>query len=130
MMTMQEFKQILDIYVLGWPLIIGTLSVGIACTIAFNFIQIRYFLNSWKYVFFPEKQETGTTGKGNVTPFQAFVNTLSANIGNGSLAGMATAIALGGPGSAFWVVVIGIVMMSVRFAEVYLSTYYGAQSVG
>lgn len=124
MVDMQKVMDVLDIYFLGWPLIIITLAVGIICTVALNFIQIRYFFTSWKYVFFPEKQ-TATTS-GNVTPIQAFINTLSANIGNGSFGGMATALYAGGPGAAFWVVAIGIIMMAVRFAEVYLSTYTAA----
>src|SRR5204863_7428892 len=101
------------------------LAVGTACTIAFGFVQIRYFATSWKALLNSLK---GTTSKkGDVTPLQAFLNTLSANLGNGSLAGMATAIHWGGPGAAFWMVIVGLIMMSVRFAEVYLSIFFGAQ---
>jgi AGCS family alanine or glycine:cation symporter len=126
MQSIAELKQLLDVYFLGWPIIIWTLAVGIFCTIILNFIQIRYFFTSLGLVLKPAPREAEMQG-GNVTPIQAFINTLSANIGNGSLAGMATAIAAGGPGAAFWVVVIGIIMMSVRFAEVFLSTHFGAQ---
>lgn len=129
MMNMQEFKALLDVYILGWPFIISILAVGIICTIAFNFIQIRYFFSAWGSVFKSEKQ-TEVVKEGGVTTFQAFINTLSANIGNGSLAGVATAIAAGGPGATFWIVLIGVILMAVRFAEVYLGTYYGAQSTG
>jgi AGCS family alanine or glycine:cation symporter len=59
-----------------------------------------------------------------MTPFQAFINTLSASIGNGSIAGVATAVYAGGPGSAFWIVIFGFFMMAVRFAEVYISAWY------
>jgi AGCS family alanine or glycine:cation symporter len=112
-------------WLMGWPLIVYALAIGIVCTVACKFIQIRYFLTLWKTLWASIK----TKGpKGDVTPLQAFVNTLSANIGNGSLAGMATAIHSGGPGAAFWVVAIGLIMMAVRFAEVYLSIHVSARA--
>ncbi|MGE0207481.1 MAG: alanine/glycine:cation symporter family protein, partial [Candidatus Babeliales bacterium] len=73
-----------------------------------------------KLMFFPAKKET----TGDMTPFQALVNALNTSIGNGSIAGIATAIYAGGPGAAFWVFVFGFLSMSLRFAEVFLSTYF------
>ncbi|HSW74113.1 MAG TPA: amino acid carrier protein [Candidatus Limnocylindria bacterium] len=124
-MQYAQFMQLLNDWFLGWPLIIFAITVGIACTIACNFVQIRYFLTAWKELV---ASLTSQGPKGDVTPLQAFINTLSANLGNGSLAGMAVAIHAGGPGAAFWVVVIGLLMMSVRFAEVYLSIHVGARA--
>lgn len=118
-MNVEILIQTIHSWISGWPLIIFAVTAGIVCTIALNFIQIRYFIQAWKYMLFPA---TGTT-QGTMSPIQAFINTLSANLGNGSVAGMAAAVYSGGPGAAFWVVVMGIIMMSVRFAEVYLSTY-------
>lgn len=112
----------------GWIIIFYVLAVGIICTLALKFIQFRYFFKSWVYMLFPVKDETiplSVPEKGTMTPLQAFINTLSANLGNGSIAGMATAIHMGGPGAAFWVLAIGFLLMSVRLAEVYLSTHYG-----
>ncbi len=126
MQLFQNMRNILDI-ILGWPSIIFVFSISIACTFVFCFVQFRYFFKAWKYTLFPEKSTEKTTGKVDMTPFQAFVMTLSANIGNGSLAGMATAIYSGGPGAAFWVVVSGFIMMSVRYAEVFLSAYVALQ---
>ncbi len=105
---------------LGWPLIIYVLGISIVSTVALGFVQFRYFFYAWKYLLIPSKDAT----TGEMSPIQAFINTLSANLGNGSLAGMATALYSGGPGAAFWVLMIGFIMMSVRFAEVYLSTYF------
>ncbi len=96
---------------------------SVVCTIAFRGIQFRYFFASWKAVFSPQK-EVGAS-KGDMTPMQAFINTLSINLGNGSLAGMATAVHLGGPGAAVWAVIIGFLLMAVRFAEVYASVLFG-----
>lgn len=124
-MNVEILIQTLHSWISGWPLIIFALAAGITCTVALGFIQIRYFIQAWKYMLFPAKT---VTTKGAMSPIQAFVNTLSANLGNGSVAGMAAAVYSGGPGAAFWVVAMGVIMMSVRFAEVYLSTYFGALS--
>ena len=104
--------------VLSWPFLLFVIGTSIVCTIACNWIQFRYFIYSWKITLFPEKvlAEQAKTG---MTPFQALINTLSANLGNGSIAGMATAVYSGGPGAAFWVVLFGLFVMAVRFAEVF-----------
>ena len=107
---------------LGWPLIILVAAVGVLCTVALDFVQIRYFITAWSSMMSPSKTE----GKQDMSPLQAFMSTLNANLGNGSIAGMATALYAGGPGATFWVVVTGLILTSVRFSEVYLSTYFGA----
>ncbi len=116
--------QWLDAIINGWPILIYVMGISILCTIAFKGIQFTQFINAWKAMFAPTK---GDQAAGEMTPIQAFINTLSTNLGNGSIAGTATAIASGGPGAALWMVVFGIILMAVRFAEVYLSTYFGAE---
>ena len=106
----------------GWPLLGFVMIVGIILTLALRFIQFKYFFASWKYVFFPEKD--GQQTENYITPFQAFLNTLSASIGNGSAAGMSTALVGGGPGAAFWIFVLGFLYMVIRYAEVYVSMEY------
>jgi AGCS family alanine or glycine:cation symporter len=111
----------------GWPLVIFVILAGFVLTVALKFIQFRYFVQSWRYVIKPEKQDADKKD-AYITPFQAFVNTLSASVGNGSTAGMATAIYSGGPGAAFWVFMLGFLAMAIRFAEVYASTSFTEQS--
>jgi len=101
----------------GWPLIGFIIGTGLLLTVALDFVQFRYFFASWRYVFTPEPGSANT-----ITPWQAFLNSLSASVGNGALTGMATAIYSGGPGAAFWVFVLGFFTMSIRFAEVYAGT--------
>jgi alanine or glycine:cation symporter, AGCS family len=112
----------LTTFVWGWPLILFIIGTGITMTISLSFIQFRYFGRAWKYVLFPE--EKGSKDDEHISPLQAFVNTLSASIGNGSTAGMATAMYSGGPGAAFWIFVLGFFNMAIRFAEVYASTHF------
>ncbi|MDP3888971.1 MAG: alanine:cation symporter family protein [bacterium] len=125
-MNLIQILQQASNWFLGWPLIVYVLSAGIMCTITLSFLQFKYFIHAWRITLFPSA--TAKEKKGDMTPLQAFVNTLSTNLGNGSLAGMATAVYSGGPGAAIWAVIIGFLLMSIRFAEVYISTLYGART--
>lgn len=110
---------------LWWPTIIFFVLVAAIITIALNFVQFRYFCTAWKLLLFPD----GVKGskKGDMTPFQAFLNALSTSLGNGSIGGMATAIFSGGPGAAFWIFIYGLLGMAIRYCEVFLSTAFGVQ---
>lgn len=111
-------------FIWGWPLIIGIMAVSVAMTIAFGGIQFRYFMRSWKYLLQTDVDASPAQKENYITPFQAFINALSASLGNGSLAGMATAMYSGGPGAGFWIFFLGFFLMSIRFAEVYASTAF------
>lgn len=124
-MSLNLFVDLLREWIWGWPLIVFIVVSGIYLTLAFNFVQFRYFFTSWRYVFTPEK---GAGKENYISPFQAFVNTLSASIGNGSLNGMATAMYWGGPGAALWMFVLGFFNMAIRFAEVFASTTFTERS--
>jgi len=113
-------------FVMGWPLIIYVLAISLIYTVALSFVQFRYFFRAWKNMLFPKPSETKLEKKSDVTPMQAFMNLLNANIGNGALAGVATAICSGGPGAALWYVIMGFILMAVRFAEVYASAHFSA----
>lgn len=117
-------KDILDL-ILGWPLMVYVLGLSLLCTLASKLIQLRYFTTAWKIALAPATEEKSDSA--DMTPLQAFINTLSSNIGNSSLAGMATAMFLGGPGAAVWVVIAGVLLMAVRFAEIYLSLHFAKQ---
>ncbi len=113
--------------VCGWPLILFVFGTSLVVTLALGFVQFRYFLASWRLILFGDHK--GKSQGADMSPLQAFVNALSASVGNGSIAGMATAIFAGGPGAAFWVFVLGLTSMAVRYAEVYLSLTYPASGV-
>lgn len=106
----------------GWPLLVFVIVAGIILTLALGFVQFRYFFQCWKYVFSPEKD--GKQTENYITPFQAFLNTLSVSIGNGSAAGMATAVAGGGPGAGLWIFILGFLYMVIRYAEIFVSMEY------
>lgn len=111
---------------LGSPLIVYTIGISLLCTIGLRFVQVRYFIDAWYTVFPSRALKKETTGE--MSPFQAFINTLSTNLGNGSIMGAAVAVFIGGPGAALWVVIVGLVLMATRFLEVFASTWYGARA--
>ncbi len=106
----------------GWPLMIFVIGASLIYTVALRGIQFRHFFTAWKATLFPSKK---TENAGEMSPFQAFINTINSNLGNGSIAGMGIAIYAGGPGAALWVVIFGFILMAIRFAEVYISALYG-----
>ena len=82
-------------------------------------VQFRKLITAFKMLFSKEH-----TGDGDITPFQALMTSLSATIGTGNIAGVATAIAAGGPGAVFWMWVTGAFGGSVKFGEAVLAVKY------
>jgi AGCS family alanine or glycine:cation symporter len=104
------------------PLLITLLvGAGIYFTIRLRFIQIREFFHGVRITlgFFDDPQH-----KGEISHFQALCTALSATIGTGNIAGVATAIALGGPGAVFWMWITGISGMALKFASCGLAIKY------
>jgi len=122
-MNINELAIRISDWIWGWPLIAIFAIVGGVATVYLNFVQFKYFIKSWKLVLFPAKSETTLAGNAQMTSFQAFINTLGTSTGNGSIAGIGTAIYTGGPGAAFWILVAGVFAMALRFMEVFLATY-------
>ena len=104
----------------SFPLLIGIFGICVFMTLQLRFVQFRYFLNSIGMVFAPESDVNSAKKAGELTAFQAFINTLGANIGNGSLGGIPVAICVGGPGAIFWLLVMSTFAVALRYAEVYL----------
>lgn len=103
----------------GIPLIVLILFVGILLTIRLKGLQITKLGKSIKYSV---KNESG--GVGEVSSFGALCISLSATIGTGSIVGVATAIATGGPGSLFWMILAAIFGMATKYAEGFLAIRY------
>jgi len=108
--------------VLWGPIMILLLvGSGLYLTFRLGFVQIRFFFHSFKCLSgkFDDPNE-----KGDITHFQALCSALSATIGTGNIAGVATAIALGGPGAVFWMWVTAIVGMATKFTSCSLALKY------
>jgi AGCS family alanine or glycine:cation symporter len=114
--------------ILGWPFIIYVVVISLICTFVCNFAQFRYLFRAIKITFFYDKTVITKPKQADLNPFQAFLGALNASIGNGTIAGIATAIYNGGPGAAFWIFAASFILMILRFCEVYLSSYFSAQA--
>ena len=104
----------------SFPTLIGILAISAFVTVYLNFVQIAYFMDAVRSVFSSSSSKSHGAKSESLTPLQAFINTLGGNIGNGALAGIPTAIATGGPGAIFWLLVMATFAGALRFAEVYL----------
>lgn len=99
-------------------LVIFVLAGGLFFTFLTRFVQFRYFIQSVKLMFESQKSEAG------ISSFQAFCLSLAGRIGIGNIAGVATAIAFGGPGAVFWMWVMALLGGASAFIESTLSQVY------
>ena len=96
-------------------LLVGT---GIFITFFAKLVQFRHFIYAWKLI---SGKYDNPDDEGEVTHFQALSTALSATIGTGNIAGVGTAVALGGPGAIFWMWITAIFGMGLKYAECLLS---------
>jgi len=105
----------------GPQTVILLLGVGFFLTIRLRFVQIRRLRLSFRFGL--GKRDFGETAKerkGDITPFQALTTSLACTIGNGNIAGVCTAIAMGGPGAVFWMWLLAFFGMATKLVEAVL----------
>ena len=96
-------------------------------TLYFGFPNIKYFITSINVVrgkYDDVEKDNSVSDDGEVSHFQALTTAVSGTVGNGNIAGVALAIALGGPGATFWMIVCGLMGMSLKFVECTLGVHY------
>jgi len=108
----------------GVPAMVLILGTGLLLTIATRFTQFTHFGHAMKNTIGKFSRGGKTADRGAVTPFQAVCTALAATVGTGNIAGVAGAIALGGPGAVFWMWIAALVGMITKYAEVVLSIKY------
>ena len=109
-------------FVWGPPMLILLVGTGFWLTIALRGIQFRKLWHSLYLALVKRKEKSA--GPGEITHFQALMTALSATVGTGNIAGVATAIAAGGPGALFWMWVTGLVGMATKYSEAVLAVKY------
>jgi len=109
-------------YVWGLPLIVLLLGTGIYLTVLLRGIQFRALLPAL-YLALIKREEDGDA-EGDISHFQALMTALSATVGVGNIAGVATAIAVGGPGALLWMWVTGLLGMATKYSEAVLAVKY------
>lgn len=121
--TIETINTAVNNFIWGVPAMVCIIGVGLFLSLRMRFIQIRKFPYAIKTtigrVF--RKREAS---EGSMTPFQAVCTALAATVGTGNIAGVAGAIAIGGPGAVFWMWISAFLGMCTKFSEVTLAVYY------
>jgi len=105
----------------GPQTVILLLGVGFFLTIRLRFVQLRRLRLSFRFGLGQKDfGETEKERKGDITPFQALTTSLACTVGNGNIAGVCTAIAMGGPGAVFWMWLLAFVGMATKLVEAVL----------
>lgn len=106
----------------GPPMMVVLVGTGLYITARISGTQfsklgysIKMFFSGWR------GKEKGEATKGDITPFQSLTVAITGTVGNGNIAGVATAIAMGGPGAVFWMWITALVGMGTKFAEASLA---------
>ena len=110
-------------FVWGVPAMICIIGVGLLLSIRTRFVQIRKFPYAMKATI-GKVFKKSEAKSGSITPFQAVCTALAATVGTGNIAGVAGAIAIGGPGAVFWMWMSALLGMCTKFAEVTLAVHY------
>lgn len=121
--TISKINEAVNGFIWGVPAMICIIGVGLIMGFRTKFVQIRKFPYALKSTIGKIFQKTEAKD-GSVTPFQAVCTALAATVGTGNIAGVAGAIALGGPGAVFWMWVSAILGMGTKFAEVTLAVHF------
>ena len=120
--TIEQSNTWLNGYVWGTPMLILLMGTGVVLTVLTRAVQFRYLGFALKEVL--GKLTQRTTGTGDVSPFQAVSTALASTVGTGNIAGVATALTLGGPGALFWLWLSGLLGMCTKFAEIVIALHY------
>lgn len=119
----EQINTTVNNFVWGVPAMVCIIGVGLYLSFRTRFIQIRKFGYAFRETLgrlFHKKEAS----HGAITPFQAVCTALAATVGTGNIAGVAGAIAIGGPGAIFWMWVSAVLGMCTKFSEVVLAVHY------
>ena len=119
---MEALLNKIDSFVWGLPLIVLLLGTGVYLTVRLKGIQFTQLLHSL-YLAFIKRKEKGDA-EGDISHFEALMTALSATVGTGNIAGVATAIIAGGPGALFWMWITGLFGMATKYSEAVLAVHY------
>ncbi|EIQ3992574.1 sodium:alanine symporter family protein [Staphylococcus pseudintermedius] len=110
----------------GAPSLILLTGTGLFLTFVLKGMQFTKLIHAFKLAFVPNKKEAES--EGDISNFKALMTSLAGMIGNGNIAGVATAVTLGGPGAIFWMWVVGLLGMTTKYAEALLAMKFRVQN--
>ena len=126
--TIEAINNAVNNFIWGVPAMICIIGVGLVLSFRTRFLQIRKFPYAMK-VTFGRMFKKREASDGAMTPFQAVCTALAATVGTGNIAGVAGAIAIGGPGAVFWMWISAILGMCTKFSEVTLAVHFREKNV-
>ena len=121
--TITDINNTVNNIVWGIPAMVCIIGVGLYLSLRTRFIQFRRFGHTFR-VTIGKIFAKSDAAEGAVTPFQAVCTALAATVGTGNIAGVAGAIAIGGPGAVFWMWVSALLGMCTKFSEVTLAVHF------
>ncbi len=121
--VIESVNNVVNNFIWGVPAMICIIGVGLLLSIRTGFLQIRKFPYAMK-VTLGRMLKKREASDGALTPFQAVCTALAATVGTGNVAGVAGAIAIGGPGAVFWMWISAILGMCTKFSEVTLAVHF------
>lgn len=121
--AIESINSAVNNFIWGVPAMICIIGVGLFLSIRTGFLQIRKFPYAMK-VTFGRMFKKREASDGALTPFQAVCTALAATVGTGNVAGVAGAIAIGGPGAIFWMWISALLGMCTKFFEVTLAVHF------
>ena len=119
----ENVNNVVNGFIWGVPAMVCIIGVGLYLSLRTGFVQIRKFGYALKCTIgrmFKKKEASD----GALTPFQAVCTALAATVGTGNIAGVAGAIAIGGPGAVFWMWISALLGMCTKFSEVVLAVHF------
>ncbi|UTW12612.1 alanine/glycine:cation symporter family protein [Marinobacterium rhizophilum] len=108
----------------GPMMLVLILGVGLFLSLGLRLMPILKLGTGFKLLWRGRKTASGDESSGEISPFQALMTALSATVGTGNIAGVATAVFLGGPGALFWMWITALVGMATKYAEAVLAVKY------
>jgi alanine or glycine:cation symporter, AGCS family len=114
----------LNALVWGPPFMLLLVGTGLYLTIRLGFFQFTHLRFAWRNSFGGLFKGQAAVGMGSISPLQAVASAMAGTVGVGNIAGVATAITLGGPGAIFWMWMVALVGMATKFAEAALGVRY------
>lgn len=121
MESLKSLLSALNGIVWGYPMLILIVGVGAYLMVGLGFMPVRRLVYGFRLLI---KGRTEARGEGEISPFNALMTALSATVGTGNIAGVATAVSVGGPGALFWMWVTAVVGMATKYAEAVCAVKY------
>ncbi|MBE9396734.1 sodium:alanine symporter family protein [Pontibacterium sp. N1Y112] len=108
----------------GWPMLILILGVGFFMSLGLKLMPILKLGTGFKLLASGTSAKKGEESEGEIPPYQALMTAMSATVGTGNIAGVATAVFLGGPGALFWMWLTALVGMATKYSEAVLAVKF------